>query len=148
MKIVLLFVLCFGSSLTFYERLGTELLQADRFICMAFRHPAEVEVGEIFNRIEDFIMYLRRLRELRIDLQKKRAIRITDALFDQGRPKFLQIDYEQLIPRLKNEFGWTDDEAEQLDELVAETERVCGELYRKYKYSIYVKFSTRKPLPF
>lgn len=148
MKIVPIFVLCFSLTVLTYERLGTELLHADRYICINLRSPVYGEASKVLEKIKYFIKYFRRLRELRIDLQKKRATRITDALFDQGRPKFLQMDFDSLIPELKQEFGWTNQEVELLDELIAEADRVRGELYRKYKYSIYLKYSTRKPLPF
>lgn len=148
MKVLLVLGLCCGLGLAVYERLGTELLHADRFICINLRSPTYGDAKLVLEKIQYFIKYFRRLRELRIDLQKKRATRITDALFDQGRPKFLQLEFEQLMPELKQEFGWTSEDIEQLDELLAEAERVRGELYRKYKYSIYLKYSTKKPLPF
>lgn len=138
----------FGLTVAMYERLGTELLVSDRYIYNYFRRPRSGEAQNVIAKIQHFLKYLRRLRELRIDKQKRRAIRITDALFDQGRPKFLLLDLDEIVPVLRRDYGWTDDELDLLDELIAEVERVRAELFRKYKYNLYVKYSTKKPLPF
>lgn len=142
MKVLCVLVL-FVVQHCYSNQIGTILLKTDRFIVNSLKYP---EVGNSEQVLENARCFLENIRELRKqhypDAQGyKKAFKITNALFSQDRPKFLNLKISSIFPKLKSEYGWTEEDVDKFTDLFDKSERIRSELYRIYKRTAY----TEKP---
>lgn len=124
-------------------QLGSILLKTDRFIFNSLNNLPGAKSEDI---LENARCFLESIRELRMLLYPegtnyKRAYKITNTLFSQDRPKFLNLKISPIVSKLEKEYGWTKEEVDKFTDLFYKADRIKAELYRVYKRTAF----TEKP---